>query len=792
MSIKKRVVSGVLVSFLFVLSMMGVAGNAAADTVLGPDVTNYLNSRSNTVSVGVYDANTGETYTYNSSKSYNTLSIVKMSILANVLYKQIPINSYENSLLTKMIVSSDNGSASTMWRRTGSESGAQSFFNMVGMNNTNAGAGGWWGRTTTNVTDQLTMMKLFAYPNSFLTDSQRAYGLNLMRNVQADQRWGTGYGLPAGVSVALKNGWYTNGQYVNSVGFVKGQGKSYVIAVLTTNNKSFSYGVDTINTISKMVWNEIPGLGWVSSGGKWFYYTKDGKHKGWLKYNNRWYYLDQTTGTMRTGWVKSGNEWYYLNSDGAMKTGWISYRGAWYFLDHTGVMKTGWVKSAGKWYYLESDGKMETGWVQVEGKWYYLKTTGEMLTGWTFYKNKWYYLNNSGDMATGWINLSGKKYHLKDSGEMATGWQKINNEWFYLQSNGEMLTGWTLYKNKWYYLNPASGKMETSWINLSGKKYYLKDSGEMLTGWQKINGEWYSLRQNGELLTGWTFYKNDWYYLNVDTGKMETGWIDLSGKKYYLDAGGAMVTDWQKIDGKWYYFTPKGLMAANTTIQGYKLGPDGAWIQINYVALGDSLASGMTPEGQDRPMVNGVDPDWGYPNYIARNFSKAHELLNFANYGVSGYKADDLLADLEKENVQQAIKNATHITIDIGINDIYPSLQNDPARALEEIPAVSEKISTILAKIDQLNPEVKVFVMGYYNPMPYGTDPLQKELIPQAILALNDQIQHQANQHGDTFISTTQIINEKNHTNYLPNQNRFNPNLFGYQAIAEEFWKYMQ
>ena len=273
---------------------------------------------------------------------------------------------------------------------------------------------------------------------------------------------------------------------------------------------------------------------------------------------------------------------------------------------------------------------------------------------------------------------------------------------------------------------------------------------------------------------------------------METGWIDLAGKKYYLDAGGAMVTDWQKIDGKWYYFNTKGLMAANTTIQGFKLGPDGAWVQINYVALGDSLASGMTPEGQDRPMVDGDDPDWGYPNYIARNFSKAHELLSFANYGVSGYKTDDLLADLEKENVQQAIKTATHITIDIGINDIYPSFQNNSGKALEELPAVSEKVSTILANIDQLNPEVDVFVMGYYNPMPYGTDPLQKEQINQAIMALNDQIQHQAKQHGDTFISTTQIINEQNYTNYLPNQNRFNPNLLGYQAIAEEFWKVMQ
>lgn len=235
---------------------------ASANTILGPEVTNYIASRSNTVSVGVYDANTGKTYTYNPSKTYYTESVVKMSMLADVLYRKIPITSYENSLLTRMIENSNNSAASTIWRQLGSEQGVQPFFRKVGMTNTIAGTGGWWGRTTTTVSDQLTMMKYFAYPNSLLTNAQRAYGLNLMRNVQADQRWGTGYGVPSGVSIALKNGWVTSNPpsklFVNSVGYINGQGKSYVIAVLTTNNKSLSYGIETINKISSLVWNEIP------------------------------------------------------------------------------------------------------------------------------------------------------------------------------------------------------------------------------------------------------------------------------------------------------------------------------------------------------------------------------------------------------------------------------------------------------------------------------------------------------------------------------------------------------
>ncbi|MGG3562092.1 serine hydrolase [Neobacillus rhizosphaerae] len=640
-----------------------------ASTVLGSDVANYISSRSNTVSVGVYDANTGKTYTYNPSKTYYTQSVVKISIMADVLYQKIPITSNVNSLLTRMIENSDNSAASTLWRQLGSETNVQPFFQKVGMTSTIAGTGGWWGRTTTTVSDQLTMMKYFAYPNALLTDSQRAYGLNLMRHVVSDQRWGTSYGIPSGVSVALKNGWVTTGKNVNSVGYINGQGRNYVIAVLTANNPSLSYGIDTISKISSMVWNEIQPQGWVFSNGKWYYYTTNGKATGWVHYKGQWYYLD-SAGVMKTGWLKTGSTWYYLNIDGSMKTGWLYNGKAWYFLDQSGAMKTGWIQTNNKWYYLQSTGEMKTGWLLSGGEWYYLQPTGEMRTGWTLIKNKWYYFN-----------------HL---------------------------------------------------------------------------------------------------------GVMETGWLEVSGKKYYLSDSGAMITNWKEIEGKWYYFQQEGQMVANTVIQGYKLGSDGAWIQINYLALGDSLAAGMTPQGQDRPVVNGIDPDWGYPNYIAKDFTKSYQLLKFVNLGVSGYKTDNIITDLEKDAVQQEIKSATHLTIDIGANDLLPVVQKDPMAAKNEIPVIAGKISTILGTIDQLNPNVKVYVMGYYNPFPYIIDPQQKELVNQLVQGFNAQIQAQAVQHGDTFVPTAQAINGSHFADYIPNPQNIHLSLPGYEVVAEEFWKVMQ
>ena len=64
---------------------------------------------------------------------------------------------------------------------------------------------------------------------------------------------------------------------------------------------------------------------------------------------------------------------------------------------------------------------------------------------------------------------------------------------------------------------------------------------------------------------------------------MKTGWEKVDGNWYYMASSGKMVTGWCEIGGKWYYFSKEsnslGQMLYNTTVDGYKLGADGAWIK---------------------------------------------------------------------------------------------------------------------------------------------------------------------------------------------------------------------
>jgi hypothetical protein len=68
--------------------------------------------------------------------------------------------------------------------------------------------------------------------------------------------------------VALKNGWLpldarNSNWQVNSVGWVSGDGRNYLMAVLSTGNPSEQYGIDTLNHLGAMAWSALapPGAG---------------------------------------------------------------------------------------------------------------------------------------------------------------------------------------------------------------------------------------------------------------------------------------------------------------------------------------------------------------------------------------------------------------------------------------------------------------------------------------------------------------------------------------------------
>ena len=120
------------------------------------------------------------------------------------------------------------------------------------------------------------------------------------------------------------------------------------------------------------------------------------------------------------------------------------------------------------------------------------------------------------------------------------------------------------------------------WVTVNGKWQYNDASGNPIKNtwfYDRGYGQTYYLDAQGNMVTGWLYKDSQWYYLD-NSGAKRTGWQLVSGEWYYLDSAGVMKTGWLKdLDGKWYYLKESGKMARNETINGYKLGSNGAWIK---------------------------------------------------------------------------------------------------------------------------------------------------------------------------------------------------------------------
>ncbi|WSQ09371.1 class A beta-lactamase-related serine hydrolase [Streptomyces sp. NBC_01231] len=230
---------------------------------LKKDITAALANRKGTVAVGVYDRSTKTTCTLRPSTAFDSASVVKVTVLATLLWDAKKHNRYltdtEASLAKAMITKSDNTATSKLWKQLGLTK-IKGFLAAAGMTQTKPGANGYWGLTQITVTDEQKLLKLVTAKNTVLSDNSRAYILKLMGQVISSQRWGTPYGVPSGVSVAVKNGWLqraTNGWRVHSVGAFKGGGHDYMITVLSHGNSTMNYGITTIQGVAKVVHRDL-------------------------------------------------------------------------------------------------------------------------------------------------------------------------------------------------------------------------------------------------------------------------------------------------------------------------------------------------------------------------------------------------------------------------------------------------------------------------------------------------------------------------------------------------------
>lgn len=332
----------------------------------------------------------------------------------------------------------------------------------------------------------------------------------------------------------------------------------------------------------------LPGS-WAYQNGKWWWRYEDG---GWpsncfLTIGGAEYYFD-SEGYAATGWRYLSDGWHLFSGSCAHLKGWAASGSHWFYLDETsGLMKTGWVLVNHNWYYLDLSGAMQTGWLFLDNTWYWLEPSGLMATGFKLVNGALYHFSQSGSMSTGWFVDDGTWYCANATGAIRAGWFYYGSNWYWLDpnNNGAMLLGFQTVNGSIYYLDPDSGgALEcNAWIfSQDGSAYYACGSGAIvLTGvkdsvgaiklndaegkpmvgwyWSSAAQTWFYTDSDGVLQHGWKLIGERWYHLDNESGVMNTGWFrDADRLWYYLMSSGQMATGWNSIDNGEYFFNAAG------------------------------------------------------------------------------------------------------------------------------------------------------------------------------------------------------------------------------------------
>lgn len=238
----------------------------ATDVFAAPPVATYLTEsakQSADITAAVLDAKTDQVWTYRPNVQLTTASIIKIDVLETMLAQDQAADDApsadQQALAVPMIEESDDDAATDLWYDIGGAPAVTSFNNEAGLTETVANTEGYWGLSTTSALDQVRLVEKIAFANPLLTDASRSYALSLMTDVDPNQAWGVSAGVPAGVTVALKNGWDPiNGIWeINSIGYVDGDGCDYVIAILCWGEPTEQAGINVVDGLSQQVWAQL-------------------------------------------------------------------------------------------------------------------------------------------------------------------------------------------------------------------------------------------------------------------------------------------------------------------------------------------------------------------------------------------------------------------------------------------------------------------------------------------------------------------------------------------------------
>ena len=208
-------------------------------------------------------------------------------------------------------------------------------------------------------------------------------------------------------------------------------------------------------------------------------------HTGWLSFGSNYYYMNQDGVRVTGWQIIDGKEYYFdkngIRTQSVKKNGWITDGGKKYYYKN-GEKQIGWQTIDNQTYYFMPDGHMHTGWLSFGQTYYYMMPDGHMHTGWLSFGSTYYYMNQDGMRVTGWQTIANQRYYFMPDGHRHTGWLSFGQTYYYMMPDGHMHTGWLSFGSTYYYMN-QDGVRVTGWQTIDGKDYYFDSNGVRKDGY---------------------------------------------------------------------------------------------------------------------------------------------------------------------------------------------------------------------------------------------------------------------------------------------------------------------
>ncbi|HST46644.1 serine hydrolase [Jatrophihabitans sp.] len=213
-------------------------------------------------SVAALDLTTGRSSQAGAHGGMVLASLVKLDILQTLLYQRQrsgqPLTDGQQDDVEAMIEHSDNAAADRIFRLIGRAPGLGRYNAVLGLHDTVLNTAGLWGLSTTSAADQLLVLQALVSPRSPLTAASRRYALDLLGQVEADQRWGVSAAGDPGSTTLNKNGWLgvdaDRGRWaVTTAGLVRIGGHQVLMAVLSQHQPDFATAVARVERAARML-----------------------------------------------------------------------------------------------------------------------------------------------------------------------------------------------------------------------------------------------------------------------------------------------------------------------------------------------------------------------------------------------------------------------------------------------------------------------------------------------------------------------------------------------------------